>query len=235
MKQPITPPLVLPLDQSRAEAVSDAVVHLIGLAVAIVAAPVLIAFAVFWHGETRAIVAVSVYAAALILMILASAAYNASRSARWKPTLRKLDHTAIYFKIAATYTPLVALTGGVGSGLLAALWATAVGGAGLKFLSPDRMKWVGLALYLGMGWVGVVAGQDLIAELSPAARALLITGGLLYTFGVPFYLWDRLRFNRAIWHGFVMVASFTLYAAILAQVAQGPRLAALAPSLIAPL
>ncbi len=221
--------------QSRAEDISDAVVHMAGLCFAVVAAPWLLFVTVRAHEDTWAITAVVIYGASLIMMILASAVYNGTRSDRWRPLFRRLDHSAIYLKIAASYTPLVAVSGGVGTGLLTALWAAALGGAGLKILSPDRLRWLGLTLYLGMGWAGLAAGQDLLAGMSPASQALVVIGGVLYTIGVPFFLWEGLRFQRAIWHGFVMVASVAIYAAILTEIAQGPRLASLGAVWVAPL
>ena len=119
---------------------------------------------------------------------------------------------------------VVALTGGAGLPFLAGIWAAALSGAGLKIVSPDRLRWLGLALYLGLGWAGVALGGGLIEALSGPALALVVAGGLTYTAGVVFFLWNRLPFHNTIWHAFVVAATICLYAAIYHEVAV-PRVA----------
>lgn len=203
--------------QSRAERMSDAVVHLAGLAAVTGAVPVLIAVAAVVNGSTPAVVGASVYGATLILMILCSALYNMSTRPDRAWLLRRLDHGAIYLKIAGTYTPF-ALISGQGLVLTGVLWAAAAMGVALKAICPTRFRWIGLSLYLGMGWAGVVAGGDLMAAVPAPVVALMLTGGLLYTVGVVFFLWESLPFQTAIWHLFVLTASVVFYAAVVVQV-----------------
>lgn len=210
------PPVPRP-GYSRAENLSDAVVHVTGLGAAIVAVPVLMWLAVHLHGDARALTATGIYGATLIAMILFSALYNMIDRPAWNWLLRRLDHSAIYLKIAGTYTPFVLLAGAPG-GLLAGLWAAAAAGTALKIFSPQRFRWVALALYLGMGWVGVLAGGSLLAELPGAVVVLMVAGGLLYTLGVAFYLWEALPYHNTIWHVFVLVATALFYAAVVVQV-----------------
>lgn len=205
---------------TRAETLSDAVVHVAGLALVTGAVPVLIVLTVLMRGDAAAIAGVSVYGAALILMILCSALYNMIERPDWGWLLRRLDHSAIYVKIAGTYTAFIGVSG-QGFGLMAALWGAALAGVGLKILSPERFRWLALALYLGMGWAGVAAGGALLAALPAPVVVLMLAGGGLYTLGVVFYLWDRLPFHNTIWHVFVLAASLVFYAAVLVAIVGG--------------
>ncbi len=202
---------------SRAERLSDAIVHVAGLAAVLAAVPALIVATALLRGEAGTVAGVVVYGAALAAMILFSALYNMIDRPNWTWLLRRLDHSAIYLKIAGTYTPFVVVTG-QGFGLLAALWAAALAGVGLKTFSPERFRWVALALYLAMGWAGVVAGGELMAALPFPTVVLMLIGGGLYTAGVAFYLWERLPFHNTIWHVFVLAATAVFYAAVVVAV-----------------
>jgi hemolysin III len=205
---------------SRAEYLSDAVVHVAGLAAVTGAVPVLIVLTALLRGDAASVAGVSIYGGALILMILCSALYNMVERPDWSWLLRRLDHSAIYLKIAGTYTPFT-LISGHGLGLTAGLWGAALAGVGLKVVSPERFRWAALALYLAMGWAGVLAGGAMLATLPGAVVALMVVGGLLYTAGVAFYLWERLLFHNTIWHVFVLAASLVFYAAVTVQVVAG--------------
>ncbi|WP_406675773.1 PAQR family membrane homeostasis protein TrhA [Roseitranquillus sediminis] len=195
-------------------------VHALALSAAILAAPVLITLASVWHGNAAAVVGTTVYGITLIAMILCSALYNIWDSSEWTALFRRLDHSAIYFKIAGTYTPFILLSGGQDGYLLVALWTAAFAGTALRILAPERMRWVAIGLYLLMGWAIVFAGQNLLAALPPHVVWLMIVGGVLYTAGVAFYLFERMPFHNTIWHVFVMAASVIFFAAVTAQVAE---------------
>ncbi|TCM84641.1 PAQR family membrane homeostasis protein TrhA [Rhodovulum steppense] len=203
---------------SRAERVSDAVVHVTGLAAVAVGVPVLVVLAIVFRGDGAAILGITVYGAALFAMIGFSALYHMVQHPDWTPILRRLDHSAIYWKIAGTYTPFTLLSGGHGAGLLAGLWAAAAAGTGLRMLAPYRFRAVNLALYPAMGWAGAVAGWGLFATLSPVVMGLIVAGGVLYTVGMVFYLWERLPYHNTIWHVFVLVASVLFFAAVATHV-----------------
>jgi len=206
---------------SRAEYLSDAAVHLGGSFLVLVAVPALIVLTAALHPQdVSALVGVSVYGAALAAMILCSAAYNLSQRATWGWLLRRLDHAAIYLKIAGTYTPF-ALISGQGLAVTAGVWAAAALGIGLKLVSPDRLRWLALGLWLGMGWAGALAGQALLAALPGEVTALMLGGGILYTLGVLFFLWERLPFHYTIWHLHVLLASALFYGAVLLLVLAG--------------
>lgn len=205
---------------SRAERLSDAIVHVTGLVLVLMAIPVLIVVTALLRGDAPSLVGVSVYAAAMLAMIACSALYNMTPGAALAWLYRRLDHAAIYIKIAGTYTPFT-LISGHGLALTAGVWGAAALGVALKIASPDKFRWLALALYLGMGWVGLLAGQALLATLPMPVLILMVLGGLLYTAGVGFYLWDRLPFHYTIWHIFVLTATFVFYAAVITLVVLG--------------
>lgn len=210
---------------TRAEKVSDAVVHITGLTLVLMAVPVLIVLTALYRGDAMSVTGVSIYGGALFLMILFSALYNIGETSGLGAAkdwlLRRLDHAAIYLKIAGTYTPFTLLSGH-GMGLTIGVWSAALAGVVLKIISPERFKWIALTLYLGMGWAGLVVGGPLFAALPLPVLVLMVVGGALYTLGVVFYLWQRLPFHYTIWHVFVLAASFVFYAAVLVYVLHEP-------------
>ncbi|WP_309664546.1 hemolysin III family protein [Tabrizicola sp.] len=205
---------------SRAEWLSDAVVHVSGVVIALMAVPVLVTLAVVLHNDTPAIAGATLYGVALILMLLCSALYNMTREARRRAFFRHLDHTAIFIKIAATYTPFTLMPGGQGGWLLTGLWGAALAGSGMRFMAPDRLKFLAVGIALAMGWAGVFAGSAFFGTLSLPVIVLIVTGGVLYTIGVAFFLFDRLPFHYTIWHIFVLAASMVFYAAVMLHLVQ---------------
>ncbi|MCU4655067.1 hemolysin III family protein [Roseibacterium sp. SDUM158016] len=198
---------------SRAEYLSDAAVHILGIGFALVAGPTLVAVAAMRIGDATTVTAVAIYAATLLAMLTCSALYNMIRRHDWADRLRRLDQSAIYLKIAGTYTPFVVLFPG-SPGFLAGIWAVALAGASLIVFSAKKHTLLAIVLYLGLGWAGLALGQPLIDGLSSEGTILLLTGGLLYSGGVAFLLWHRLPFHNTIWHIFVLAATCVCYAAI---------------------
>ncbi|MBF9030839.1 Hly-III family protein [Rhodobacterales bacterium HKCCE3408] len=210
-------PRRIPQIYTRAEYISDAVVHVSGLTLALVAAPILVTLSAVWIGDARAVTAVAVYAVTLIAMLLCSALYNMIHRGGWSDRLRRIDQSAIYFKIAGTYTPVLILTGTQAHWFLAAIWSVALGGASLILFGPRGLKLLALALYLGLGWAGVFFYGHALAGLSTAGLVLLAVAGILYTAGTLFFVWERLPFHNTIWHVFVLVATAITYAAVLVE------------------
>lgn len=205
-----------PRAPDRAERVADAAIHWLGLGLAGLAAPMLVGLAVLWDGRVSVVAGVAVHAAGLLAMLGASAAYHLRHASARRELLRRLDHAAIYLKIAATQTPFALLIGAA-----PALWAlglvwTCAGAAALaRLLRPGGPGRWAVPLYLGLGWAGLAivwAGGD--RGLASLTLGLIVTGGLLYTFGVAFFLAERLRFHTAVWHGFVLAASGVFCAAV---------------------
>ena len=200
---------------SRTELLSDAAVHVSGLAAAAVAVPALIVLAAAWNGSGAVIAAVSVYGATLIAMLLFSALYNMVPRGSWTALLRRLDHSAIYFKIAGTFTPFAALSSGSGGHLLAGVWGVALAGTTLRVFAPERLRWLSLGLYLAMGWVGALAGGAILADLSSGIFGLMLAGGLVYTAGFAIYLAKGVPFQNTIWHVFVLAGTILFFVAVL--------------------
>lgn len=202
---------------TRAELISDAVVHAAAIVAALIAAPVLVTFAVVWSGDPGTVTAAAVYGATLIAMFCCSAAYNHLAWPGWHDCLRRVDQSAIYLKIAGAYTPFAVLTGTSAGIFLAGIWAAALAGVTMILLAPPKPRWPALVLYLGIGWAGVVVGRHMIESLTPAGRDLVLLAGFLYSLGLVFFLWERLRFHNTIWHVFVLAASGLVYAAVLLE------------------
>ncbi len=201
-------------DYSRAERLSDAAVHLVGIAAALIAVPILIMLAVSVRGDASAVASTILYGVALVMMLAFSALYHLATRPRLRRVFRSLDHTAILCLIAATYTPFVLLSDAKAKGLLVALWAAALSGAALRAFAPDRLKLAAVALALLMGWAGLISGGAVFAALSTPVMVLITIGGVLYTLGVVFCLWERLPFHYTIWHLCVLAASAVFYTAV---------------------
>ncbi len=212
---------------SRAEQLADQALHGVALIAALLGGGLLIALAVP-RGDATLAGSVTVYSLALVALFLVSAlcnhilAHRHSRRAAW---LRRLDPATIFFMIAATYTPFAAEALGPPHGwaLLAYIWSVALLGIGAKLLLPHPPGRIfAVALSLLLGWSVLVVLKPLSASIPPAGIAFLVAGGVLYTTGVPIYLWDRLPFHLVAWHGFVVAAATCHYAAILASVVLPP-------------
>ena len=200
----------------RAELIADGVVHGIGVFSAIIAVTVLIVLAAVFAPASE-IVTVSVYAAGLLAMLGFSAAYNLWPVSRRKWILRRFDHSAIYVLIAATYTPIFAQLQdrAFAMSLLAGVWGVAAVGIAVKLLFPGRFDRLSVGLYLAMGWSGLIAYDAGLSSLPSVALWFIFAGGLLYSFGVIFHAWQRLRFQNVIWHSFVLLGAACHYTAVL--------------------
>ncbi len=196
------------------ERIADGTMHMLGVFGALTGS-VLLVILTAGHVSGGQTVALTVYGLALIATFIASAFYHMTPWESIRPTLRRIDHAAIYLKISATYTPLVVMIGSLSAYLvLAAVWGLAVFGMIRKLFFWQVPSNAGTVLYLVMGWMSVAVIWSLIPILPWAATGLIVAGGLLYSVGVIFYSWDSLKFSNAIWHGFVVIASGCFYAAI---------------------
>ncbi len=185
----------------------NSITHLVGTILAIAGTAVLIPIAVR-NGGTRAIVALSVYGAMLIVMYLSSTLYHSVRGPA-KKVFHVFDHCAIYLLIAGTYTPFMIgdLRGNWGWSLFGVIWALAVMGIVFKVFYAGRLRALSTVVYVAMGWLVVIAIGPMVHHLSVRTLAWLVAGGIAYTAGTPFYHWKRVRFSHAIWHAFVLLGS----------------------------
>jgi hemolysin III len=194
--------------------------HLFGLLLALSGAVVLIVLGA-WQADAWKIVSFSIYGGTLILLYGFSTLYHSTRG-KVKSFFRRLDHNAIYLLIAGTYTPfaLVSLRGPWGWSLFGIVWGLALVGMVQEFLLGRRTRVLSLAIYILMGWLALVAVLPLIEALTPAGFAWVVGGGVIYTVGIVFYLFDE-KFTHwhGIWHLFVIGGSAAHYIAILAYVA----------------
>jgi hemolysin III len=202
---------------SRAEELAHSLTAGLGIIACAVAIPVLVLVSLPdpWRLATGLVFGLSALA-----MFVTSVIYHAARNPSLKAVLRKLDHSAIYLLIAGTYTPftLVAMPGAWGWSLFAVIWTLAVLGIVSKLTLGFRYPRLSVALYLGMGWLAVVAIKPLWDALTGAQLAWILAGGLLYTAGVPFYVWKSRRYTHAVWHLFVLAGVACHYVAVLSVV-----------------
>jgi hemolysin III len=199
----------------RAEIIADGVVHAAGLVLGLIGAAIVI---VILRARPAAFAPTLIYMIGLMAMLGISAAYNMWPISPTKWLLRRFDHSAIYLLIAGTYTPFLALmkSGLAFAGLTAGIWSSALVGVLLKLALPGRFDRLSIALYLMLGWIGIIAYDHLLPVIPSASLWLLAIGGVLYSLGTLFHLWERLRFQNAIWHGFVLLAAGCHYSAVLA-------------------
>jgi hemolysin III len=196
--------------------VFNSVSHLVGAVAALTGAAILVVLAA-QDGDTRRVVAFSVYGMSLFFLYLMSTLYHSLRG-RAKVVFRMLDHQAIYLLIAGTYTPfaLVTLRGAVGWWLFGAIWGMAATGMLLDVLQRNTRRIIPVIIYLAMGWLVVLALNPLLAALPAQGVRWLVAGGIFYTSGVVFYAVDhRYHWAHGVWHLFVLAGSVSHYFAIL--------------------
>ncbi len=192
---------------SRAELVLDAVVHAIGLVIAAGLGGALLTAAGIATAPTE-LPMIAVYVVSLVVVLTVSLAFNMAPVAPIKQLLARLDQAAIFLLIAGTYTPLLALVSGTpGSIMLTVVWGGALVGIALKLIVPQHFGRLALVLYLGIGWSGVVVFQSLAAALPMSTLWLLLAGGVAYSSGIVFHVWERLRFHNVLWHCFVVTGA----------------------------
>lgn len=199
------------------ERIADGCIHVIGVTASLVALTALLIIGV--QSETLSWgVSLTIYGLALVSTFGFSAGYHlVVRPPKLKEVLRRLDHAAIFLMIAATYTPfiLIKMQTPWGFGLLAVVWTMAAMGIAIKLFAPRFLDGLSTALYLVQGWAVIAAWEPLMSALPGVALTLLTIGGALYTVGVVFHLWERLPYQNAIWHGFVLSAASCHFAAVI--------------------
>lgn len=198
-----------------AEEVANTLTHGFGLVLS-VAGFVFLAWLAFLYGDSLHIASSIVYGVSLVALYAASTIYHAAITPRSKSILQLVDHCGIYLLIAGSYTPflLVVLRGSFGMGMLAIVWAIALFGISMTIIFRGRFKAVGVAVYLIMGWLGVIAVQPLYLALGAVPIGLVIAGGISYTIGTIFFGWNRIPHNHAIFHVFVLAGSIMHFIAI---------------------
>ncbi len=205
-----------PKSYSLPEEIANSVTHGIGFLLSLAALSVMVVFAALkgtaWH-----VVSCTIYGATLVLLFAASTLYHSLPWPRVKRILKIIDHSAIYLLIAGTYTPflLVSLRGPWGWTLFGVIWSLAFAGIVFKVFFAGRFKLVSTLIYIGMGWIVVIAIRPLCASLPLGGLMWLLAGGVSYTGGTLFYLQHRIPYNHAIWHVFVLTGSLCHFLSVM--------------------
>lgn len=202
------------LCETPAEELASSLTHAVGAALSIFA---LILMVVRAEGALE-VTSTAIFGASLVTLYTSSTFYHWITRDPLKEFFQLLDHSCIYLLIAGTYTPvtLLVLQGGWGWSLFGVVWGLAVAGILFKALTHGRNDhWISTAIYIAMGWLVVVALKPLLASIEFAGFLLLAAGGLSYTLGVTFFVWEKMRFNHAIWHLFVLGGSVCHVVAVL--------------------
>ena len=207
-------------DQSLGEELANSISHGLGLIAALIGAPILMIAA--WRGGDRYFfVGAMVFTGAMLLVYLGSTLYHAWPRGPVKSVFQVIDHSAIFLLIAGTYTPftLGPLRGVWGWTILALVWTLAIFGVVLKSVhGPERRKKLSMVLYLGMGWLILVAFRPLILHVPISSLAWLVAGGIAYTGGVFFFLSKRFQYTHFVWHLFVLLGTTCHFLAVFACV-----------------
>lgn len=190
--------------QSPGEEFVNSASHGVATLAALVTMLYLIASA--WHLGTASLIGIIVFCLTMVALYASSTLYHALPPGSAKAVMLRLDHGAIYLFIAGSYTPfaLSAVSGAGGWTLFALVWLVAAFGIALKGLGRLSHPWLSTGMYLVMGWLVVVAALPLAEKLPPDGIEWIVTGGIAYTTGVIFFVFDsRIRYAHAVWHGFV--------------------------------
>jgi hemolysin III len=188
---------------SRAEEIANSSIHGLGVLLGITG---LVLMLVMSQGEGVKIASSIIYGVSIILLFLASTLYHSVTKQSHRKIMKTLDHSAIYLLIAGTYTPYMLISLGHDGGwfYFTLIWSIALTGVLFKVFLGHKYPKVSLLSYLAMGWFVVVMGGSMMANVSTDGLVLLLAGGLCYTVGAIFYVWKKLAYNHAIWHGFVL-------------------------------
>jgi len=198
------------------EELFNSITHGAGVLLSIVALVLLIVFSSI-YGNASHIVSCVIFGVTLILLYSASTLYHSAQKPQIKSVFKILDHSCIYLLIAGTYTPflLVTLRGVLGWTMFAVIWFLALTGVLFKVFFVNRFKIISTIAYVLMGWIIIFAIKPLIDSLQSGGIVWLVAGGLAYTLGVVFYAWEKLPFNHAIWHLFVLAGSICHFFAVI--------------------
>lgn len=201
------------------EEIANSAIHGLGVALAIAALALLITFSTL-SGDSYKLGASLVFGIALVLEYAASTLYHAFPQPNAKHVFKILDHCGIYLLIAGSYTPfcLVTLRDSGGWTLFTVVWGLALGGIAFEAFWAYRPRWLSALIYLGLGWIVILAIKPLSASIEPAGLWLLVAGGLAYTLGTIFYVLKKVPYMHAVWHVWVLAGSVLHFLAVLLYV-----------------
>jgi hemolysin III len=206
------------MNQTKTEEIWNAATHGIGAVLGIVGLILLLLFDS--HKTEYSTLSIILYGGSIIGLFAASTIYHAVSNLNWKTICRKIDHISIYLLIAGTYTPVALITLEETSGWLIfwIVWGIAAFGTILKVFYTGKFEILSLLLYLIMGWLIVIDFSNLVELQSALGITLLAIGGAFYTFGIVFYVVEKIPYNHVIWHFFVLGGSISHFFFILLDV-----------------
>ena len=201
--------------ESLSERLFNTITHGIGSVLSIVALVLMVVYASY-NSDAWSIVGVSIFGSTLILLYMSSTLYHAFSNGRVKQIFKTLDQSFIYLLIAGTYTPvlLITLRNTLGWTVFGLVWAMAIGGITHRIFFFDKLKKLSLVSYIVMGWLSLIVFKSLLNAAPAELVVWLLIGGAFYTGGLIFYSWEKLPFNHAIWHLFVLGGSFSHFMGI---------------------
>ena len=201
--------------ESLSERLFNTITHGIGSVLSIVALVLMVVYASY-NSDAWSIVGVSIFGSTLILLYMSSTLYHAFSNGRVKQIFKTLDQSFIYLLIAGTYTPvlLITLRNTLGWTVFGLVWAMAIGGITHRIFFFDKLKKLSLVSYILMGWLSLIVFKSLLNAAPAELVVWLLIGGAFYTGGIIFYSWEKLPFNHAIWHLFVLGGSFSHFMGI---------------------
>ena len=201
--------------ESLSERLFNTITHGIGSVLSIVALVLMVVYASY-NSDAWSIVGVSIFGSTLILLYMSSTLYHAFSNGRVKQIFKTLDQSFIYLLIAGTYTPvlLITLRNTLGWTVFGLVWAMAIGGIIHRIFFFDKLKKLSLVSYIVMGWLSLIVFKSLLNAAPAELVVWLLIGGAFYTGGIIFYSWEKLPFNHAIWHLFVLGGSFSHFMGI---------------------
>jgi len=204
-----------PRDYPKTEELLNVITHGLGFLLSIAALVLLVVFASL-QGDVWHIVSFSIYGFSLVVLYLASTLFHSARNPKLRKRLNIFDHSAIYVLIAGTYTPflLVTLRGPWGWSLLGVIWGLAIAGVVFKLFFTGKFDVMSAIVYVLMGWIIIIAIKPMNENLPTEGLYWLIGGGVSYMIGAGFYLLNKMPYNHAIFHIWVLLGSFAHFIAV---------------------
>ena len=197
----------------------NSIMHGFGILFGLIRIPILITLAAKGN-NVNSVIGSGIYGFCFLMVFTFSTLYHGFQHEKVKRTLKILDHISIYYLIAGTYTPLILIYNhnSFGLTLLCVLWALTIIGTVFKIFYCGRWEIISTAIYLLMGWSMLAGGKTFFSAMPSSVLAMVVSGGVIYSLGVIFYLWNRYIYNHAIWHLCVLAAAICHYVAILLSV-----------------
>ena len=197
----------------------NSIMHGFGILFGIISIPILITLSVKGN-NLNGIIGSSIYGFCFLMVFTFSTLYHGFQHEKVKRALKILDHISIYYLIAGTYTPLILIYNynSFGITLLCVLWSLTIIGTVFKIFYCGKWEIISTVIYLLMGWSMLAGGNSFFLRMPNAVLQMVVAGGIIYSCGVIFYLWDRYTYSHALWHLFVLAAAICHYVAILLSV-----------------